>query len=176
MFKSATAQSLTGFVTSWDILSLLIFVGLAIGAGYFFGKNRINLILISGYFSFLILKIVPWERLSFIGITKQPDSTVSIFIFFAIIVLLFLALPQSFFGLRSSKKGKVKFWQLWIHSILVSGFLVSVVFSFMPVKVINDFSPLAKQIFVGQDKQFLWLILPLIGATIFRHRKYTVSD
>lgn len=174
--KYASVSSVSSVLGNWDILALIIFAVVAIGLGFMLGKNRLNLILISAYFSFLILKIIPWTKIPYIGLKSAPAPSALVFVFLGIIALLFLFLPHSFFGLRSSRRGKAAWWQVVVYSVLVFGMLTNMIISFVPMKFLTDFGPLVKQVFTTQESQFIWLILPIIGAMLLRKRKSTIEE
>lgn len=161
---------ISSYLSSWDVVGILALGIGAVVAGFFLGKNKLNLILICSYFSYAIFKIIPWGQLPYLNLKTAPSPSVQVFLFLAIIALLFILLPHSFFAL-SSRRSRSSWWRVSIFSILVFGFIASVVFSFLPVKVVKDLGPLTQRIFVGQLMQFVWLILPIIGAIILRRDK-----
>lgn len=155
----------------WDVLSLFIFAALVVIAGFFFSRNRLNVILVSAYLSFLFLKIVPWNQLPLVNFKSEFSPSAAIFLFLGIIALFYLFLPNSFLGVGASRKIKSKWWQLSLYSLLVFGMLAAVILNLLPEKITAEFSSLTSKIFLSDLSLTIWLILPLIGGILFRRKK-----
>ncbi|MFH1671306.1 MAG: hypothetical protein ABH889_00820, partial [Candidatus Portnoybacteria bacterium] len=49
-----------GAASGWDLFIGLVFLVAVLIYGFFLGRNRIIILLISSYFSFSIIKALPW--------------------------------------------------------------------------------------------------------------------
>ena len=158
-------------------LLILVFLGVGVAYGLALGRNRLSLITLAGYFSFIISKFIPWK--TFLENNAAPDSNIQIFIFLGIILTIFFFGPRSGFSsvVRTGGRGRAAFWQLGIMGILQFGFLVSAVISFLPAKTLADLSPAIRQIFSDPFAQFLWLLLPVAAMFGLKSRRsYNYSD
>ncbi len=165
--------------TGGNWLLILVFLGAGFGYGMVMGRNRLNLIALGGYFSFVIVKFLPWKELGFLNVGEVPDSNIQIFLFLAIILGIYFYAPHSAFGsvAKIHGRGKGSLWQLVILGILQLGFLASVVFSFLPAKTFADINPIFKQFFADDLFRFLWLLLPILAMFILKKRKtYSYGD
>lgn len=156
-------------------LLVLVFLGIGLGYGIVMGKNRLNLVIISGYLSLIISRAIPWGLVS-----KNPsNSNAQIFVFLATLLAIFFLAPRSGFSsvVKISGRGRANWWQLLILGTLELGFLISAIVSFLPEKNVADLSPLAMQFFISQPAPFFWILLPLIALFLFRkHRSYTGAE
>jgi len=154
---------------NWLLILIFLIAGAAFGM--FLGRNRLGLIVFSGYFSFIICTFIPWDI--FLGRSGGPDANVKTFLFFAIILAIFFAAPYSGLSgnLRISGRGRSAFWQLAILGILEIGFIVSAVISFMLPKTVVDLGSLAEGFFYNPLAKFLWLVLPLVGIMALKKKR-----
>lgn len=159
-------------LSSWDILVLVIFVVIVFLYGLTAGRQKIVALILATYFSHVILKTIPWKKLSFLGIKTAPPATTQIFIFLAIALAILFLLPRSSLGfglkLGRSKRGWGK---ILIFSILWVGLLISIIFSFLSSQVISQLNLRIFSIFTGSLAQFIWLVLPIVALLIFRIKK-----
>jgi len=152
-------------VASWDWIMALVFLGVALVYGFSMGKNRLVIVMLGSYLAYFITRAIPWKELTFLKMPAGPDSTVQIFIFLALVLGFFFAIPHSAFksSLRLGGRGRGAWWQILILSILQIGLILALVISFLPIKTLAVLSPLAKSIFIGGLAQFLWLLLPILA-------------
>lgn len=165
--------------TGGNWLLILVFLGAGIGYGIVMGRNRLNLIALGGYFSFLIVKFLPWKELNFLGIKEAPGSNIQIFLFLAIILGMYFFAPHSAFSsvVKVRGRGRGNWWQLATFGILQLGFLASVIVSFLPAKTVIDLGPLFTQFFSNDLSRFLWLFLPIAAMFLLKKRKaYSYGD
>lgn len=152
---------------------LLIFLGAAFVYGFSMGRNRLTVVMLGVYFSFILTRAIPWQALGFLGMGKSPASTVLIFIFLALILGFYFLIPHSSFRsvIKSQGRRRSGFWQVLVLGILQIGLILEIVISFLPDKVMAGLSPLAQLIFEGQAAQFLWLFLPILAMMFLRSRQ-----
>ena len=178
--RSFLANLHVGAASGWDLFIALVFLIAVLIYGFFLGRNRMIILLISSYFSLLIVKSLPWQKLSslgWLGISQNPSSSSRILIFIAIILLLYFLIPRSLLSspLRIRKRGDASWLQLFILSIVQLALLTVVILSFLSAEVVANFSPLVKKIFIGPEAQFIWLTLPILTIALMR-RKRKVED
>lgn len=162
-----------GVLPTWD-LALTVFLFLLI---IFYeissGKGRFLLTLISTYFAFVIVALFPfWERFSKIPEIKEIFYFKILFfwiltIFFAI--MLSRSILGSFFTLTKRKMGD--FLQTFLFSILQTGLLLAINFSFLPEEYYSKISPLVFKVFFEDFSRFIWILLPIIAIVIVKKRK-----
>ena len=175
-FQSFLASFHIGAATGWDIFIILIALIAIFIYGFLLGRNRIVLVLLSSYFSLIIMKFLPWARLSelkWLGIGETPASSLQIIIFLALILFFYMFLPRSILSsvARIRKRGDTS----WIHTSILAtlqiGLLVSIVFSFLPEEASAKVMPLVKKIFLGSGAQFIWVVLPLLAVFLLKKPK-----
>lgn len=170
---SAISLSNFSFSSSWDWLMILVFLAVALVYGLSMGRNRLVIVMLGIYFSFLITRAIPWKQLTFFNLKDAPSSTAQIFIFLALVIGFYFLIPHSSLrhamGLRG--KGRSAWWQVLILSILQIGLILAMVIVFLPVKVTGELSLLAQTIFVGPVAQFFWIISPILAIMFLRSRQ-----
>ncbi|OGZ34253.1 MAG: hypothetical protein A2174_03575 [Candidatus Portnoybacteria bacterium RBG_13_41_18] len=152
-------------------LLILIFLVVGGGAGLVLGGNRVGLITLATYFSYIFNKAIPWRV--FLSEKNVPAPNVQTFLFLAVILVIFFLAPRS--GLNSfvrvSGRGRANWLQLAILGVLELGFLISAVISFLPANTTADLSLVFKRFFVDDLTRFLWIILPLVAMMILKKRR-----
>ncbi len=153
-------------------IMLLIFLGVALIYGLSMGRNRLVVMILGTYFSYILARAIPWKELTFLGIKEAPDSAVQIFIFLALILGFYFLIPHSSFhsALRIQRRHSC-WWHSLIFSVLQIGLILQIVIGFLPGKVAAGLSPLAQLMFSGQTAQFLWLFLPILALMFLRSRQ-----
>jgi len=163
---------------SWDWVMIFIFLGIAFVYGLSMGRNRLAVVILGTYFSFILTKNIPWSALSFAGVKDAPSSTAQIFIFLGLILGFYFLIPHSALGsvMRLRGRNRSGWWQSLVLAVLQIGLILAIIIAFLPVNIISGLSPLAKTIFVGQLAQFIWLALPILAIMFMRHRRYEIED
>ena len=165
-----------GSASGWDLFIIFVFLIAVLVYGFFLGKNRMIVILLSSYFSLTIVQAIPWENLvsfGWLGIGEEPSSSLRILIFLGIILLFYFLIPRSVLSstLRIKKRGDASWIQLFILSIVQIGLLAMVILSFLPSENTSDLNSSVKKIFIGSEAQFVWLVLPVLVTVLIRRRK-----
>ena len=163
---------------SWDWIIVVVFLAVAFIYGLSMGRNRLVVVILGTYFSFLLTKYLPWNQMAFTGLKDSPSSTVQIFVFLAIILGFYFAIPHSALGsaLKLRGRGKSRWWQSYLLSILQVGLILAVVVGFLPTKIVENLSSFAKLIFVGSLAQFLWLFLPILAIMFLRRGRREIEE
>ena len=165
-----------GAASGWDIFIVLIFLIAVMVYGLFVGRNRMVVILISSYFSFLIVQNIPWWKLSsfgWLGIEQSPSSSLRIILFLSIILLFYFLMPRSILTsvFRLKKRGIASWWQLFLLSIVQVGLLAMVILSFLSDDAILNLGSIIKRLFIGPEAQFVWITLPILTMVLMRKKK-----
>jgi len=155
---------------SWDLLVFICFVVAVFIYGISMGKNRLILVLIASYLSYIIVKALPWKEWKlFLDKNGEPQSNILIFSFLALIIVIYFLAPGSLLGSAIRFKRKKSGWlTVLILSILQVGFLASIVVAFLPRETLKEFSSLATKFLLGPEAQFIWLVLPLVAVLFLR--------
>jgi len=166
------------FSGTWDWLILLVFLGVALVYGLAMGKNRLVVVMLGIYFSFLLTRAIPWKELPFLGLKDAPESTTQIFIFLALVIGFYFLIPHSALrhAMRLGGRGVAAWWQVLVMSILQIGLILALVIGFLPAKVTAGLSPLSQLVFVGLSAQFLWIFLPIAAIMFLRNRRQQYGD
>ena len=174
-FSSITNFSLSA---SWDWIIVLAFVAVALIYGLSMGRNRLVIIILGTYFSFLLVNYFPWQFLDSIDLKQTPTSTIQIFLFLAIILAFYFLIPHSALGsaLKLRGRGRANWWQSLLLSFVQIGLILSIITGFLPENISSGISPFAKIIFVGDLARFLWLLLPIVAIMFLRKRGYEIAD
>lgn len=165
-----------GTASGWDLFILLIFLLAVLIYGFFLGRNRIIVLLLSSYFSLAIIQVIPWKRLSafkWLNIDAEPSSSLKIIIFLAMILLFYFLIPRSVLSsaLRIRKRGDASWWQIFLLSVVQIGLLMMIIFSFLPLQSLNNLGSLIKKLFLGPEAQFIWITLPILVMVLMRRKK-----
>lgn len=157
-----------------DWLMALIFLAVAAVYGLAMGRNRLVVVMLGCYFSYILTRAIPWKEMAFLGVKQSPSSTAQIFIFFVLLLGFYFALPHSAFSsaLRLRGRRSSNWWQAIVFSTLQVGLILQMAISFLSVKVTASLSPLAQSIFVGQMAQFAWLLLPILAMMFLKSRRH----
>jgi len=162
-----------------DWLMALIFLAVAVVYGLAMGRNRLTIVMLGCYFSYILTLAIPWKEMAFLGVKSAPSSTAQIFIFFVLLLGFYFMLPHSAFSsaLRLRGRRSSSWWQAMVFSILQVGLILQMAISFLSVKATASLSSLAQTIFVGQAAQFVWLLLPILAMMFLKGRRhYDVSE
>jgi len=165
-----------GTASGWDIFIALILLVAILVYGLFLGRNRMIIILLSSYFSFLIIQNIPWWKLSsigWLGVDQNPSSSLRIILFLGIILLFYFLMPRSVLtsALRVKKRGLASWWQLFLLSIVQIGFLAMIILAFLPLEAVSNLAPNIRKLFIGPEAQFVWITLPILTMLLMRKHK-----
>jgi len=165
-----------GAASGWDLFIGLAFLTAVLVYGFFLGRNRLIILLLSSYFALLISRVIPWGKLAtweWLGVQKGPSASTQIIVFLALVLFFYFLIPRSVLSsvLRIRKRGEAAWWQLFILSIMQVGLLVAVIFSFLNPAELADLAPLIKKLFINPNAEFVWITLPILTMTLMRRKK-----
>ncbi len=158
--------------------AIFIFLAVAFLYGLSMGRNRLVVVILGTYFSYLLAKNIPWKELDILGFKEAPSNSVQIFIFLALILGFYFLIPHSSLRhtFRLGGKNKGNWWQALLLSILQIGLILEMVMTFLSVKSLNNLNPLAKTVFSGDWPKFLWFLLPILVLMFLRSRGHYDVD
>ncbi len=167
-----------GAASGWDIFIILVFLIAVLVYGLFLGRNRMIVLLISTYFSLIISRVIPWERMGsagWLGMENGPSVSLEIIIFLGLILLFYFLIPRSILSstLRLRKRGEASWIFLFLLSILQIGLVAMIIFSFLPSQAIANLSSLVQRMFLGSSAEFVWTILPIMAVVLIKKKKKT---
>lgn len=157
---------------SWDVFIILFFLLASFIYGLSLGRDRIIIILMSVYVALVVVESAPW--LSQINPAQLGITNIFVFkigVFLATFVAVFFLLSRSDLLLAISRADAPgRWWQVIVFSFLHVGLLISVCLSFLPADAAGQLAPLTRQMFVGQDIKFFWIIAPIIALALVREK------
>ena len=170
-----------GAASGWDLFIVLIFLITVLIYGFFLGRNRMMILLLSSYFSLIIVQAIPWQRITsygWLGIGQEPSASLRILIFLGLILFFYFLIPRSVLSstLRLRKRGDASWLQLFLLSIVQVGLLAMVIFSFLPQEVLNNLASPIKTILIGSEAQFIWILLPILTMVLIRRKRKLDKD
>ncbi|MDB4939663.1 MAG: hypothetical protein JWO40_88 [Candidatus Doudnabacteria bacterium] len=158
---------------SWDAFIFFAWIIVSIIYSFSAGRGRIISILVSVYMSELLVIQAPFLSAavgSKLGAAVYLARLVTFLILFA---FLFLILSKFVFRTSVESRGFSSWFFSLVFAFLQVGFLISVIFTFLPPEIKDTFAPLVKFVFINNTSVFVWLLLPIVFLVIVgRH----VSD
>jgi hypothetical protein len=164
---------------SWD--AFIFFVWLIASLLYSFsaGRGRIISILIAVYMAELLVIQAPFLSNA---VESQLGGAVylgRLITFLVLFAFLFMVLSHFVFRTSVENRGFSSWFFSLIFAILQIGFLISVILSFLPLEIKNNFAPLVKFVFISPTASFAWLVLPIVfivmlGRHLSDHRHMDV--
>lgn len=156
------AFSLVG-KSAGDISFLFVFIALSLGVGFLFGRWKLVNILINIYIALAFVGVLSTEFLDF--------SLYGRLIAFFVILVFLTATDDRLFDIHIASAGTDFFWRLFVMSILVTGFFMSTVFSFLPQKVVLSYvSPFVYSLFASSIAELTWMAIPLLVLLFINNR------
>ncbi len=151
---------------SWDLLVLAFFVVVSVLVAV--KSNRgIVVTLASTYMALAIVNYLPFLG-QFSNINVGGVFVFKVAAFLAAFFLLSFLMGKSALAGGKKKGGRV---QVFVFSFLHVGLLMAAVFSFLPVSVTENLSPLTKTLFVNNIAFFVWIVVPILFMIIFRAKR-----
>jgi len=155
--RLGVSQALTQDISLLIVIALLSFV-----FGMFIGRYKLITILINIYVSFAITMVVPVQFFS--------DYLYKLIFFLAGLLILTLV-SKSLFEIYISGSGSGFLWRVFVMSFLEVVFLISVIASIVPKKIMLGYiSPTAFQYLASDIARLVWMIIPL-AFMFFIHKR-----
>jgi len=155
--KIGVSQALTQDISLLMVIALLSFV-----FGMFIGRYKLITILINIYVSFAVTMVVPERFFS--------DYLYKLIFFLAGVVVLTL-ISKQLFEIYISGSGSGFLWRVFAMSFLEIVFLISIVVSIVPKKIVLDYiSPTAFEYLASENARIAWMIIPM-AFMFFIHKR-----
>lgn len=155
--KLGVSQALTQDISLLIIIALLSFV-----FGMFIGRYKLITILINIYVAFAITTAVPVKYFS--------EYSYKLIFFLAGVIILTL-ISKRLFEIYISGSGSGFLWRVFAMSFLEVVFLISIIASIVPKKVVLEYiSPTAFEYLASDIARIAWMIIPL-AFMFFIHKR-----
>jgi hypothetical protein len=155
---------------SWDAFIFFFWIIVSIIYSFSAGRGRIISILVSVYMSELLVIQAPFLSTavgSKLGLAVYLGRLVTFLVLFG---FLFLILSKFVFRTSVESRGFGSWFFSLVFAFLQVGFLISVIFTFLPPEIKDTFAPLVRFVFINNTAVFIWLILPIAFLIILgRH-------
>ena len=151
---------------SWDLFVIIFFIAAVFLFSFGMGRDRILITIVSIYMTLALINAFPFATSGIAEIKLGEEFVLKISVFLGMVLALFFLFSRSALVSAFSKSSQGSWFHIIIFSFLQVGLLMSVILSFMPIEVVNDFLPTTKGIFITEKSQFVWLIAPIL-AMIF---------
>lgn len=139
---------------SQDIMLILFIALVSFVYGMLIGRYRLMTVLINIYVAFAIIVVVPVSLLA--------DYNTKLIAFFVILIGLTL-LSKRFFDISLSSNGSGFLFRVFSMSFLQMTLLLSIVLSFLPLKVAMEYvSKNAYGYLVADWAMLFWMVAPLV--------------
>lgn len=146
-----------------DLSLILLFVGLSILAGFIFGRWKLVNILINVYIAVALVGVMPavWFTLS-----VYAKAVV-----FVVLLVLLTAFDERLFDIHITSAGTDFFWRFFVTSFLVTGAVLSSIFSFLPKAVVLQWVSPDLYFYIASPWALLfWLVVPIFSLFVINTR------
>ena len=147
---------------TWDLI--LIFALLAIGFFYGVsrGRRRATSTLLTTYVTFAVFSVMPLQRIADLVGTQMIVIKLGVFIILFLTLLVLLA-PRRMRVFRA-----YAWWQVLVLSILETGLLIHILFSFLAPETVRLLAPLTRTLFANPALHVWWFTIPLMIFIVVR--------
>ncbi len=148
------------------IAILLIVIGIY---GFILDRHNILINLLALYIGILVVKFLPGNLW---GINWLNNWWGTLVILFGTMILVVLFLNWThLFKIVYTHNFFIRWWQAIISGTLYVGLLTATIFTILTDDILSFFSSSFLNFFTSDLAYFLWLIMPLIGLLIIKHKK-----
>lgn len=146
-----------------DLSLILLFVGASLLAGFVFGRWKLVNILINVYIAVAIVGIVPGEWFE-ISIYAKALT-------FVVLLVLLTMFDERLFDIHITSAGTDFFWRFFVTSFLVTGSVLSTIFSFLPKSLVLEWVSAHLYFYIASPWALMfWLIVPILSLFIINTR------
>ncbi len=146
-----------------DLSLILLFVGVSLLVGFIFGRWKLVNILINVYIS-----------VALVGVMPDAWFAVSVYAKAGVFVLLLTVLTmfdERLFDIHITSAGTDFFWRFFVTSFLVTGSVLSSVFSFLPKSVALSWVTPDLYFYIASPWALLfWLVVPILALFLINTR------
>jgi len=152
-----------------NLLIIAIFLVVIGIYGFMLDRHNILINLLALYIGILVVKFLP-DNLWGINWLNNWWGTLAILFGTMILTTLFLSWTH-LFKVVYTHNFFIRWWQAIISGILYVGLLTATILTILSVDILKYFSNSFLKFFTSGPAYFLWLIVPLIGLLVIRHKK-----
>lgn len=146
-----------------DLSLILLFIGVSLLAGFIFGRWKLVNILINVYIAVALVGVMPeaWFAVS-------VYAKASVFILLLVLLTMF---DERLFDIHITSAGTDFFWRFFVTSFLVTGSVLSSVFSFLPKSVALAWVTPDLYLYIASPWALLfWLVVPIFTLFLINTR------
>ncbi len=146
-----------------DLSLILLFVGVSLLVGFIFGRWKLVNILINVYISVALVGVMPeaWFAVS-------VYAKAGVFIVLLTVLTMF---DERLFDIHITSAGTDFFWRFFVTSFLVTGSVLSSIFSFLPKSVALSWVTPDLYFYIASPWALLfWLVVPILALFLINTR------
>jgi hypothetical protein len=155
-------------ITSWELIIILFLIGGGFLLGLMLGKDKLFLMLWGGYISSALINVIPLRKMFSGFFNREENFVVLIVAFLFLIGIVYFILSRSILG--GKRKISRSFLKTFFYGLFLVGIVLTMIFSFLPQDLLDEFSNLTLNIFNTSLARTLWFVIPLIFVGIFRRK------
>ncbi len=170
-------DSVQGFVgslnwasPSWDLFIVLFTLMSTVVYGFFLGRNRLIVLMMSVYMALAVVNVAPLVTPLLGGNPTSPDFyliRIALFIL-SFVIVFFLVSRTALFNTFAAPEMLSAWWHVFLLSFLQVGLLLSVVLSFLPPESGAILSPFIRELFTTPTARAVWIVLPMLAMALVR--------
>lgn len=146
-----------------DVSLILLFIGISILVGFIFGRYRLVNILINVYIAVALVGVMPD-----IWFTFSPYAKAGAFILLLWLLTMF---DERLFDIHITSAGTDFFWRFFVTSFLVTGAVISTIFSFLPQQVALSWITPHLYLYIASPWALIfWLVVPILSMFVINNR------
>lgn len=146
-----------------DLSLILLFVGVSLLVGFIFGRWKLVNILINVYISVALVGVMPDAWFAVSDYAKAGA-------FVALLTLLTM-FDDRLFDIHITSAGTDFFWRFFVTSFLVTGSVLSSIFSFLPKPLALSWVTPDLYLYIASPWALLfWLVVPILALFLINTR------
>jgi hypothetical protein len=146
-----------------DLSLILLFVGVSLLVGFIFGRWKLVNILINVYISVALVGVMPDSWFLISDYAKAGA-------FFALLTALTM-FDDRLFDIHITSAGTDFFWRFFVTSFLVTGAVLSSIFSFLPKTLALSWVTPDLYFYIASPWALLfWLVVPILALFLINTR------
>jgi hypothetical protein len=146
-----------------DLSLILLFVGISLLVGFIFGRWKLVNILINVYIA-----------VALVGVMPESWFIVSVYAKAGVFIALLIALTMfddRLFDIHITSAGTDIFWRFFVTSFLVTGSVLSSIFSFLPKSLALSWVTPDLYFYIASPWALLfWLVVPILALFLINTR------
>lgn len=163
MFERLTSTISLPNNIAGDLSLILLFVGVSLLVGFIFGRWKLVNILINVYIAVALVGVMPdgWFAVSVYAKA----------IIFLVLLVLLTMFDERLFDIHITSAGTDFFWRFFVTSFLVTGSVLSSLFSFLPKSTALAWVTPDLYFYIASPWALLfWLVVPIFALFLINTR------